>query len=127
MKRVYISILMLAATAVCCYAALMRLEISVDDMTGYADKVAAFIQQEDFYAAKISVEKLEADWRRQEGFFHIIIGSRDCGDIEQSLQRIKIRVAQKEKSPEALSELSDLVLCFRKILLSQKPGIATLL
>ena len=127
MKRVYISILMLAATAVCCYAALMRLEVSVDDMAGYADKVAAFIQQENFDAAKISVEKLEADWRRQEGFFRIIIGSRDCGDIEQSLQRIKIRVAQKEKSPEALSELSDFILSARRILRSQRPGLINLL
>ena len=127
MKRIYISAALLILTAIGCHMALGRMETALSDMTEYAQTVFEQVQYERFEQTDREIQKIEQLWQREKNLFRIINGARQCDELETSLNRVRIFVSQKEKSPEALSELSDFILSAQRILRSQRPGLINLL
>ena len=127
MKRVYISAALLILTAIGCHIALNRMETALSDMTEYAQTVFEQVQYERFDQTESEIQKIAQLWQREKNLFRIINGARQCDELETSLNRVRIFVSQKEKSPEALSELSDFILSAQRILRSQRPGLINLL
>jgi len=127
MKRIYISAALLILTANGCHMALGRMETALSDMTEYAQTVFEQVQYERFEQTEREIQKIEQLWQREKNLFRIINGARQCDELETSLNRVRIFVSQKEKSPEALSELSDFILSAQRILRSQRPGLINLL
>ena len=127
MKRIYISAALLILTAIGCHMALSRMETALLEMTEYAQAITEQINHERFDQTEGEMQKIEQLWQREKNLFRIINGARQCDELETSLNRVRIFVSQKEKSPEALSELSDFILSARRILRSQRPGLINLL
>ena len=127
MKRIYISAALLILTAIGCHMALDKMESAVLDMTEYAQAITEQIQDERFEQTESEIQKIAQLWQREKNLFRIINGARQCDELETSLNRVRIFVLQKEKSPEALSELSDFILSAQRILRSQRPGLINLL
>ena len=127
MKRIYISAALLILTAIGCHMALSRMETALLEMTEYAQTVFEQVQHQRFDRTESEIQKIEQLWQREKNLFRIINGARQCDELETSLNRVRIFVSQKEKSPEALSELSDFILSAQRILRSQRPGLINLL
>lgn len=127
MKRVYLSAVLLTFISVGCFAALERVSNSCLEMTGQAEAIVYSLKNDEYADSAAAMERLGYIWEKEKNFFRMIIGSRYCEELEQSLRRVEIWVEQKEKSPEALSELSDLILNIHQILQSQQPGLVSLL
>ena len=108
MKRIYISTALLILTAFGCHMALSRMETALLEMTEYAQTVFEQVRHQRFDRTESEIQKIEQLWQREKNLFRIINGARQCDELETSLNRVRIFVSQKEKSPEALSELSDL-------------------
>lgn len=127
MKRVFIALALLVLMAVCCKAALDHFEDTADELIAHAEEMASAVKARDGGRAAQSLRRLDGLWQREKSFFHILSGSDNCEQLEEALGRIKVWSAQKEKSPELLSELSDLIINAEHLLQTQSPGLMNLL
>jgi len=126
MKRVFIAFALFSVIIISCVTALIHFEKSISELLEHSENMVVAINSDDRAAAEVALSKLDDVWQQKESFFHILSGSQACEQIEQSLEQIKIWFAQKEKSPETLSELYNLIAETENLWESQSPSLINL-
>jgi len=126
MKRVTIALLLLITVLTCCAGALFRLERAAAELTAQAQEMAGAVMEQNDIGIRQAAKALEEIWKRESALFHIITGSQNCERLEEALCQLRVWSTQKEKSPETLSELSNVILNASRLVQQQRPGLINL-
>ncbi len=126
MKRAAIALLILFIMAAFCIVSLIYFDRSISEIIYHAGQMANAIEAQDTISAQQALDRLGNDWLRYQDHFRILSGSEPCEQLDRSLAQVKVWFLQKEKSPETLSELYDLIKKAEDLRKTQSPSIINL-
>jgi len=126
MKRTAIALLVLFVTAACCIVTLINFEKAISQVISDAASMAKYVENGDAGSAAAALEKLDKSWQEHQNLFRILSGGEPCEQLDRTLTQVKVWFGQKEKSPETLSELYDLIKEAEDLRETQSPSIINL-
>lgn len=126
MKRTAIALAILIFMSALCVFSLGKFEKAVFEMINHASDMAAAVKTADRTAASAALSDLDASWQRHQNLFHILSGGESCEQLDRSLAQVKVWFEQKEKSPETLSELYNLIKEAEDLRKTQSPSVINL-
>ena len=126
MKRAIIAVSILFLTAALCISSLICFENAISDVIGFAALMAKAVENGDNASAQSALNELDISWQRHQNFFRILSGGEPCEQLDRTLAQVKVWFSQKEKSPETLSELYDLIKEAEDLRETQSPSVINL-
>jgi len=126
MKRAAIALAILFLTAVLCVSTLINFENAISEVIIDAASMAKAVENGDRLLAQNALEQLDRSWRRHQNFFRILSGGEPSEQLDRALTQVKVWFKQKEKSPETLSELYDLIKEAEDLRKTQSPSVINL-
>ena len=126
MKRIAIALIILFVTAVSCIFTLINFENAISEMITLSDEMAKSVEADDRAAARSALEQLDASWQQHQNFFRILSGGEPCEQLDRSITQVRVWFEQKDKSPETLSELYNLIKKAEDLRKTQTPSVINL-
>ena len=126
MKRTAIALVILSVTAALCIYSLINFEAAISEIITFSGEMAKCVQTDDRDSAADALDLLDKSWQRHQNLFRILSGGEPCEQLDRSIAQVKVWFEQKEKSPETLSELYDLIKEAEDLRETQSPSFINL-
>lgn len=107
MKRVIAAFVLLAMLFLGCFALLSQMEGKILLIKEQIEAASLSVSLEKNSPPALELARLNEMWKNEKNLFHALSGSISCDPIDSALNRARVWAA-KEKSPELLSELSNI-------------------